>query len=179
MKTWLLVLLLPLQIFAQRSNLVPWSLERRLTWNDFQGSVPANAPNAALTSSTIGFNYGYSETGFTYSITCSFDKKLSWGRIKNAYILGHEQGHFDIAELYARKFNKALANYKVNHRTLKSDVNNLYMSLMQEHSRTQNQYDDETDFSRNPDEQLRWLKKIDKMLDDYKAYANYISPKKH
>jgi hypothetical protein len=37
----------------------------------------------------------------------------------------------------------------------------------------QNQYDDETDYSRKKEKQAEWLNKILKMLEEYKSYADY------
>ena len=76
-------------------------------------STDSNSPNAALTGTNIKFDFSYSsETGFKYHITCQFDKNSSWGRVKTDYILSHEQGHFDIAEIYTRKLCKAFREYK-------------------------------------------------------------------
>lgn len=171
MKTLLwLLLLLPAQV---SKSVIPWNQHRRLTWADFQARPDEASSNAALTSAAISFNFGYSERSLKFSISCVFDKKSSWGRIKNIYILGHEQGHFDIAELYARKLNKALSNYKFRPKTVNKDFNGIYQRMMQEHSNVQQQYDHETDYSRDPEEQLRWLKKIDAGLEEYSAWADY------
>src|SRR4051794_27509556 len=89
-------------------DLIQWSPSKRLDWKDFQGSPPANAKNAALTSSSILVNFSYNNESLRYTISCHFDKTKSWVRIKNDHILGHEQGHFDITEIHARKLYKAL-----------------------------------------------------------------------
>src|SRR3954464_14720897 len=96
----LFLLLIPVFSFLSvDDNLIEWSPARKLTWSDFKGKPDPLSDNAALTNSTINFEYGITEKGFTHSIKCRFNKNLSWGRIKNEYILNHEQGHFDIAEI--------------------------------------------------------------------------------
>ena len=45
---------------------------------------------------------------------------------KTDYILKHEQGHFDIAEIFARKLNKKMSEYKFNKTTYKTDLKNIY-----------------------------------------------------
>src|ERR1700733_10251558 len=93
---------------TKSSSLIDWSADKRLTWSDFKARPDENSPNAALTGTNIQFDFAYSsQTGFTYHITCRFDKNKSWGRVKTDYILSHEQGHFDIAEIYTRKLCKA------------------------------------------------------------------------
>src|SRR3990170_3299813 len=89
------------------NDLIQWSDNYRLTWDDFQATPPKNATKAALTSSSIFMKFETEGSSLRYDISCNFDKKHSWGRVKNAHILAHEQGHFDIAEIYARKLNKA------------------------------------------------------------------------
>ena len=109
-----------------QSNLLEWSVDRKLTWKDFRAQPDKNSTNAALTSSSINIEFGYNNSGLKYKIKCRFDQNLSWGRIKNDYILAHEQGHFDIAEIHARKLHKLLKAYKFNNRTVAKDVNRIY-----------------------------------------------------
>jgi predicted secreted Zn-dependent protease len=154
-------------------GLIDWSSQRRLTWDDFTGTPNANATNAALTSSSIKVEFGYNQTRLRYTIRCRFSKALSWGRVKNDYILGHEQGHFDIAEIHARKLNKALKEYKFNSKTVSDDVNRIYEKIMSDHQELQQQYDQETDHSRKFPEQGEWEEKIQELLKSYEAYAVY------
>lgn len=50
--------------------------------------------------------YNVNETTYYYNIAALFSKFDSWMIIKSADILQHEQIHFDIFELYARKLRK-------------------------------------------------------------------------
>lgn len=166
-------LLLTCVTVIQTNNLIPWNASRKLTWSDFTGSPDPHSTNAALTSSNINIEFGYDEEGFQYSIKCSFDKNRSWVRIKNNEVLAHEQGHFDIAEIYARKLNKLMKAYRFNAKTAGTDINQLYENAMKQHRQTQLQYDQETDYSRNKPKQLEWLKKIDADLKSLELFANY------
>jgi hypothetical protein len=40
----------------------------------------------------------------------------------------------------------------------------------------QDQYDHETNFSRNKEKQIAWLKKIERMLGELKEFAHYKDP---
>lgn len=168
-----LTFLLVLVTVVQTNNQIPWSANRKLTWNDFKGNPDVNSPNAALTSSNINIQFGYDENGFQYLIKCSFDKNRSWVRIRNNDVLVHEQGHFDLAEVYARKLNKAIEAYHFNAQTVSNDVNKLYESMMKEHRQIQIQYDQETDYSRNRPKQQDWLKKIADDLTSLEGYSHY------
>ena len=163
-----------LMLFStKQSNLIEWSAERKLTWNDFKAQPDNASTNAALTSSSINIEFGYNNTGLKYNIKCRFDKNLSWGRIKNDYILAHEQGHFDIAEIHARKLNKLLKAYKFNSRTVAKDVNTIYEKVMKEHHAFQSQYDQETNYSRDFKLQDEWITKIQDELKKLEEFAGY------
>lgn len=160
--------------FYGNNTLIDWSADRKLTWNDFKARPDANSPNAALTATNIKFDFSYnSADGFKYHITCQFDKNSSWGRIKTDYILSHEQGHFDIAEIYARRLNKALKEYKHDVSKANKEINKIYEKVMHELSAAQAQYDRETNFSIDKPEQIRWLIKISDELKSYEEYADY------
>ena len=157
----------------QSNNLIPWSASRKLIWSDFKGNPDPQSSNAALTSSNINIEFGYDEKGFQYSIKCNFDKNRSWVRIKNNEVLAHEQGHFDIAEIYARKLNKLLKEYRFNAKSAGTDVNQLYENTMKQHRQTQILYDQETDYSRNKTKQAAWLQKITDELKGLEDFAHY------
>lgn len=162
--------------YPKDDNSIPWSASRKLTWDDFKSRPDHNATNAALTSSKITFKYSYnSDKGFTYTIGCVFEKNGSWGRVKTDYILAHEQGHFDIAEIYARKLHKMIKAYRFNPSTAQKDVPAMYQKIMDEQAAMQNQYDEESDFSRDKDQQADWAAKIDRELNKLVDFAGYHS----
>lgn len=169
----LFAFLIAATVMQQPNNLIDWNASRKLTWEDFKGPVDTESKNAALTSSSINIEFGYDESGLEYSIKCSFNKQKSWVRIRNTEVLAHEQGHFDLAELHARKLFKAMKGYKFNAKTVSNDVNRIYDSLMNEHHQAQNQYDQETDYSRNKPKQEEWQKKIAEELKGLQAFAAY------
>jgi Bacterial protein of unknown function (DUF922) len=156
-----------------QNSLIPWKASRKLNWEDFKANPDPGSSNAALTSSSINIEFGYDNKGLQYSIRCGFDKTRSWVRIRNDDVLGHEQGHFDLAELYARKLNKVIKEYRFNAKTVGEDVNKLYENMMQKHHEMQRVYDEETDYSRNKVKQEEWKKKIYEDLKDLEAYADY------
>lgn len=169
----ILSLTLSVMVSTIQANLIEWSADRKLTWNDFKAQPDKNSTNAALTSSSINIEFGYNNSGLKYNIKCRFDQNLSWGKIKNDYILAHEQGHFDIAEIHARKLHKLLGAYKFNSRTVSKDVNRIYETVMKEHHAFQSQYDQETNYSRDPAQQNAWKDKIEEALKDLVEYSNY------
>ena len=154
-------------------DLIEWSRDRKLVWTDFRGTPDPLSTDAALTNSSINIEFGYNTSGFNYSIKCRFDTDRSWARIRNDYILAHEQGHFDLAEVYARKLNKALKKYTFNKKTVAADINTIYDSIIRAHHGMQKEYDIETDHSRNPIKQQEWKNKIDSLLVANVKWSNY------
>jgi hypothetical protein len=165
----------PLPGFAQNSQFIEWSPVKRLTWDDYLAKPSSLTDAAAITSTALGVEYHLKNNTLTYTITCRFSKTNSWGRHKTDYILQHEQGHFDITELFARKLAKELKEYKFDPRKYQDDVSKIYKKLMDEKEEYQNKYDKETDFSRNKEQQVEWLEKVKDELDELDEFANYGS----
>src|SRR6185436_3072288 len=126
--------------FAQSKNeeLLDWSASRKLTWNDYKASPDPNSNAAASTTSYLAIEYNISSSSFGYKIESRFSKTRSWGLHKTAYILSHEQGHFDIAEIFACKLNKEMSEYKFNKRTYQQDLNKIYNKILDEKEKMQN-----------------------------------------
>ncbi|HUQ65356.1 MAG TPA: DUF922 domain-containing protein [Flavitalea sp.] len=170
----LFLLIFPLFLsVSKEDNIIEWNASRKLTWADFKGAPDPSSSNAALTNSSITVGFEYSNKGLTHSIKCKFNKLLSWGRIRNDYILNHEQGHFNIAEGYARLLHKNLNEYVFNSKTVSDDINKIYAETMKEHVNMQKQYDMITDHSLDTAQQNIWDKKIDAMLKHLEAYSKY------
>lgn len=152
---------------------IPWRPSRRLNWDDYQCDPIRNTDAVASTSTSLGISYQLVDSKLSYHITCGFSRTKSWGLLKTDYILAHEQGHFDITEIFARKLYEALQNYEFNRKTFKSDINTIYHDIVKQKEEYQEMYDGETDHSRNHKIQYEWLEKIQKMLDESEAYSNY------
>jgi predicted secreted Zn-dependent protease len=152
---------------------VPWLFQRRLTWNDFLCEPKRNSDAVASTSTSLGISYRMENGSLEYTITCNFSKHKSWGLLKTDYILAHEQGHFDITEIYARKLHKALQDYTFNRKTYRQDINAIYTAIVREKEAMQATYDGESDHSRHRRLQYDWLDKIDQLLAETEPWANY------
>lgn len=156
-----------------------WNETKKLTWADFQSTPDNNSEAVALTASGITFGYSLKTTSnnrivdFSVSVESHFYPKKSWylkDRANN-YILAHEQLHFDITELYARRFRKELTKVKVN-QNLKKQLRALHKSINKSLNETQKKYDAESNHSINVDIQKQWEVLIHselKKLDQYKS----------
>jgi hypothetical protein len=156
----------------EKVDYIAWS-DQKLTWEDFLCEPKKGTDAVASTSTSLGIAYQIENGGLTYDITCNFSKTKSWGLLKTDYILAHEQGHFDITEIFARKLNEALQDYEFNRKTFKKDISEIYQAIVKQKEEFQKDYDGETDHSRNRKLQYEWLEKIQLLLDNTAGFATY------
>src|SRR5277367_5416747 len=107
MKPLLLILFLSLAGKTPSEIRIPY---RQLCWADYQGKVPANAPTTAARS-FIQTEMQTEEKGGKYHflIVAYFLVDSSFVRTPTDQVLRHEQTHFKIACIEARKCNLVLA----------------------------------------------------------------------
>jgi hypothetical protein len=171
----LLFFLLSNTCFSQLHNedLLKWSENRKLTWEDYKASPDTAGGFAAATTTYLNIDYTFSQDGFSFKIHSDFSKTRSWGFDKTTYVLKHEQGHFDIAEIFARKLYKQMKEYRYNKKTCKEDLSKIYDAVVTEKAKMQEDYDRETNHSIKKQKQKEWLKKIEDMLKEYEGWAGY------
>ena len=155
---------------GQDYDTITWKASERLTWDDFKGEIPNNARAAATTAS--GITYRFSTTGnrdymkVDFKVDTYFYPNKSWYQpeLCDDVILSHEQLHFDISELYARKLTERLNQAKFTRNNIKSKVKVIYRKINEELNDFQNKYDNETNFSRDREQQLIWNENIAQQL---------------
>jgi len=162
-----LILLLFIFSEANGQDTIRWSSNYKLKWEDFQALPDTTSKFIATTMSSIYYSYHMDDAGFQFNVYCIFIKRESWAIdvAKNNHILNHEQLHFDITEIYARKLKKQLKEYSPNRKTLKADIFSIVSKILEEEENMQDLYDSETDFSNNTKMQKFWCNKIKKELD--------------
>ena len=109
-----------------------------------------------------------------FIISAYFDKNLSWVKERRQAdnVLSHEKGHFDLAEIYARKLRGTFAHYKFHNKTVDRDINTWFLNILNECIYQQRLYDFETQHSCNPILQQHWESIIYQNLIDLDAYSN-------
>jgi predicted secreted Zn-dependent protease len=158
---------------AAEKESINWRQRRQLQWGDFKGQPVASAPNAALTSTSILISFGYDNKALTYNLQCVFYPEKSWTKVKSVRILAHEQGHFDISQLFTRKLHKALSEYRFSEGSVDRDVMDIYQKIGSQQAAFQQQYDKETNYSRDASQQLIWQEKIEEELRSLSKFASY------
>lgn len=150
---------------------VLWNPNIRLTWADFKGKVPPAAVPAATTASGISYTYSanllHHEVHLDYEVNAYFYPNESWYKpeVCDENTLSHEQLHFDISELFARKMRNRLERTSFSD-DVKAEIRKIYKEILEELKDFQDQYDWETNFSRNREKQLEWNQKIAQALQE-------------
>ncbi|MBO3097280.1 DUF922 domain-containing protein [Gelidibacter pelagius] len=176
-----LLFILALTLIGSSSNedVLEWQENVQLKWSDFKGEPKDLGDIVAITSSGISFRFSIKEgngevIGFDTQVQAHFYPKRSWVHKKKSsdHILAHEQLHFDITELHARKFKKEITQLNIS-KDIKRDLNSTYKRINKEMTVMQHSYDIESNYSRNIIMQAAWKIKIDdalKVYDDYKKH---------
>jgi hypothetical protein len=167
------LLLFQTSVSAQYQDTIKWTASTKLEWADFQGKPDTSKKGyEAASSLKITYSYKTLDSNFSFRVDYFFQKKKSWTKSSNSFLLlKHEQAHFNIGELFARKLRKYISSYHYNPKTIKQDLKNLFSLLNEEWNIYDAQYDRETDFSKNEAQQSYWDNKIKMELDILNKYA--------
>jgi len=185
---------------VSRAGDIVWTAEARLRFEDFQGTAdPAVSPErVAMTAASLSWGYGYAlERGngrCFYRITnidveAIFNRQDSWIRPghETHRVLEHEQGHFDITQLFKLKLEaltreligvrRACEGASVEEasdfteREARRAVSAVADKIWSEHVAAQETYDDQTHHGTVPDIQAEWLEAIGRGVDEGKWSA--------
>ena len=139
-----------------------WIPGENLTWDDFKSACMSKETMAKGASISSYIAVSYSKNGsmvFSYMVP-----EYSWRMpgLDSRELLGHEQLHFDITEVFARKLRQLLAGVRPED-----------FGRIQQHRRevlyqwglAQRRYDDETHHGLRREKQEAWRANIDKALD--------------
>ncbi|MGX7666541.1 hypothetical protein [Flavobacterium pedocola] len=178
----LLVVILSLISFNKTNDnnddQILWDSNRKLVWEDFKGNVDTSMPNTeALTASIIEVTASYYENEIPkFNISSYFIKSQSWTTTNSVFTLEHEQLHFDITEIFARKIRKEFEILYTKKCTDISKYEEVHSRLGALCKKYQNDYDKAV-YS-NDTAQKIWSQKVAGELFRLKKYAYIPTEKK-
>ena len=173
---------------------IDWSPERKLTKTDFQGRVPAQAVNSSMSWLHIEASWECEVGELVASARATFDPSRSWWRttygniwgnagdrtsatraqanarrnvmMLDVQLLDHEQLHFDLAELAARRIRKRFEEFKdaCHDPGGTESIQGLVAEIDRELQEEQARYDRETSHGVNLRAQDQWKRKIQALL---------------
>jgi hypothetical protein len=164
----------PGSAFAQ---LISWTRDYLLSWSDFQGGQPPNNNYSAETRWDYRYRYNWTKDGvITVKLVCSFDKQKSWKNPRKnltTKLLLHEQLHFYVAELFARKMRQAFGAYASAHKygtNTAAELGQIFNKLSNDCNSYQSEYDIKTNHGMSDNMQEEWRKKIVSDLNELSAF---------
>ncbi|MDQ1097767.1 MULTISPECIES: hypothetical protein [Chryseobacterium] len=142
--------------------------KRKLSFDDFRGEIGVST--AAAVSSVIIRYEIVSQSIWTgrikIKIFAAFDRSSSWIKpeFKSPPLLAHEQGHFDITEIFSRKLQKKVDAEIKGVKDFSQKFQQMYDDLYNEHYQYQTQYEIDTDNGRHEENQEKYNTLIREML---------------
>lgn len=173
---FLFILIFTVPLMAQDDEELYWNKNERLSWSDFKAKPQKNLPYKANTNSGISFSWNSTQRNkdisLDYKVESIFYPNKSWVKeIEEVdYLLAHEQLHFDITELHARKLRKALENYKPGN-NIKKELDSIYSVIEKQRQQMQNRFDKETNHSINKETEFEWREFVEQELEKLNKYS--------
>jgi hypothetical protein len=174
---FLLSILLLLAVYVDPKERFSYADRPILKWSDFVGIPVKNAPYLASVNSGMGYEFSSSssngELKVTVKVQSYFYPQLSWKKNSNensAILLKHEQLHWDITELHARKLRAAYSRY-VPQKDPKKEVAFIFKKFEDDRVKTQHAYDQETRHGAVKQAQATWENKIREELFKMSEFA--------
>src|SRR6476620_7585702 len=147
-----------------------WNEFYKLKWSDFNGRPTDNAAGDAGTVVQIKAKPFLVKDKVEFDIQTFFDREKSWKRAETAELLAHEQLHFDLAELYARKIRQKVAELqKAGVKEVKV-YNMEVQKLLTESNEADMKYDIETLHGALVKQQATWAASIKTQLAQLKQF---------
>lgn len=162
----------------QTADPISWSAMRQLDWRDFRAKAPGDLQGAR---SVLSYNYrvGCRDAQLHFSVTALFLPDQSWVayRIVSSGLasrvgLRHEQTHFDLKEVYARRARKMFAELATRCPRSDDDLNALAERVFRDEAAIQRRFDIETRSGENEAKQIEWEKRVAAGLDALKAFTH-------
>ena len=173
-----------------KDDFILWQENKKLKIQDFKAdnkdTIKVNRQQFLGAISAIRIEYSSFQRNKNsvpdFSVKTYFDPNESWMLLKNDYVLQHEQIHFDLTELYARKMRKSVESLRQKNVTNISIYRKKIQRWNAMKEKASNQFDaDNQDyyikigqkilFQKNP-KQEAWKKKVDRELFQYSLFKN-------
>ena len=159
-------------------SVIAWNAANKLSWADFSGPIDMNVIAAASTSYKIEVlpqevmvdEQDNIQNVEQLTVQAWFFKNQSWRSTNTLSILHHEQLHFDIAELFARKIRKRFAELKAAGQAKFSVYWDAYQLYWKACRRYQNQYDSQTNHGDKVPINKQWEERIAAELQELDAF---------
>ena len=162
--------------FGVAQHTICWDEARKLEWEDFKGEIDSTLTyigKKAKAASFVRIVYKshWKEGMPNYTFLNLFHTRISWVSDTTKSLLSHEQLHFDISELYARKARKSVDSLRSCGEKSLAVYSNIIKPILSELSQIQYNYDRETAHGVIASRQDIWNNKIARKMEELSIYT--------
>lgn len=162
---------------SQTNSFVRWENNVKLTWGDFKGS-PDNNSAMAMSYITIDCREIKEKDSVTIIVNTLFDKNQSWVKkdFVDEQLLWHEQIHFDLFEVYARKLTELYSKMEFTEKEILSGKlekirDSMYAEVEKAHQLLDDDFSSFISEERDKQLQENWNLKIKNELESMKSFS--------
>ena len=175
MKGVLLVLLLISNaVWSQR---IEWKKDKKLGWSNFKSKINNQRGKDIVAYTHCGWVYSVVKSSnprgaAKVTIETIFNEDKSWKDDKriNDYVLNHEQKHFDVAEIFARKIRKEIIDNIKTTGDYEKYFQKMYSRIVKDYKNFQALYDGVTEHGMNKEKQAEYDTLISNELEQLKNF---------
>ena len=146
-----------------------YSVNRPLTWDDFQGGVLKSRYAAEVSPSLAYSERAEVKDGIilvTLEVNACLPKSVCWAKdgVRDSYTLNHEQRHFDLAKIAAMHLIQKIKAEELPVSNYEGPINVDYIDAYRQMDTLEKKYDDETTHGLDHFAQEKWNERIDREL---------------
>ena len=186
-------LLNQVQAELRAQSAVPWDTSRPLTWSDFTAPPPPDNDTPFAAQAVVGILHAIAcdRAHLEYVVLAVFQTRTSWAfpltmhGSDSAYFLAHEQGHFDLTEITARRLRAELEQFAVPCDSADTVFTRMGQEANARNDVIQKQYDSAS-YTRRPkggvihrQAQAEWLARIKATLDSLRRWDTTQSTRRY
>jgi hypothetical protein len=153
----------------QSQDTLIWNKSFPLVKENFSGKRNGKAP--AFTACGMFFYSKEKNGNMLFYVEAIFLKSKSYMRDSSAYILKHEQLHFDICELYSRKMRQQISEKDFKKvKNVRQEIQRTYDKFSREMEKEEIKYDNDCEHGMNAAKQKVWMENISQELSSLNKY---------
>ena len=160
--------------FSSVDSIIYWDDNVKLEWNDFKGVPTVTNKHFAISMVGVQIDEIINDDSVIIDISTYFNCKESWVKDDSKemkLLLQHEQGHFDLSEVYARMLRQIISSEQFTRLEYENRIDSIIRNSNRMCDKANAQYDSETDYSKNTKNQIKWNNFISYQLMEYSEYS--------
>lgn len=170
--------------FAQKKSISPdirkfkkdtivWQADSLLKKEDFKARSKGSNGPLGFTDAAIFIYPGENSGQLIFYVEALFFKSKSYIVKYSEYVLKHEQIHFDIAELYARKLRQKIADTDFKKvKDVRGEITRFFRQTFADFKKEEEKYDKDTQHGLNPAKQQLWNDDIQNRIKELDKYSD-------